>query len=281
MQVTQFTVQKSQKLSAAVKANIFGAGFAFIQTALKNKDIRVNGVRTAADTMLSAGDTVAVYYRDDAIKTYRPYKMIWEDKNIAVVFKNQGIETTSTETANTLEALLPGMTACHRLDFNTEGLVVFAKSQSVADEIRTAFENSGVSKTYLALCFGQLRNSPVTLAGYLLKDKDSGTVKITKERAVGAVAIKTVVEFVKQQGEFSLFRITPKTGRTHQIRAHLASIGLYIVGDGKYGDAKLNRLYNNKNKQCLCATALSFNFPTTSPLCYLNAQKFECSPSFL
>lgn len=281
MQVKSFTVQKNQKLSAAIKANIFGAGFAFVQTALKNKDIRVNGTRVANDTVLSAGDTVAVYYKDGAVKQYRPYKIVYDDENITVVFKEQGIETASAENPNTLAALLPGLIACHRLDFNTEGLVTFAKNQAAADEIRTAFENGRVSKTYLALCFGQLRNSPVTLSGYLLKDKDTGMVKIMKEKVRGAVTVKTVAEFVKQQGEFSLIKITPKTGRTHQIRSHLASIGLYIVGDGKYGDAKLNRLYNNKNKQCLCAAALSFNFPAASPLAYLNGKTFECTPSFL
>jgi 23S rRNA pseudouridine955/2504/2580 synthase len=285
MQTQSFTVNKPQKLSVLIKANIFGAGFAFVQTALKNKDIKVNGVRVSADTMLNTGDIVQIYYRDDSIKEYKPYKIVLEDKNIAVVYKHQGIETTSDESTNTLENLLntngkAKYIACHRLDFNTEGLIVFAKSQAVADEIRTAFENDQIQKTYLALCFGQLRKSPVTLTGYLIKDKEHGEVKIVKEKTQGAVPVKTVVEFVKQSGEFSLIKITPKTGRTHQIRAHLAAIGLYIVGDGKYGDAKLNRLYTH-NKQCLCATALAFNFPTASPLQYLNAQNVEIKPSFL
>jgi 23S rRNA pseudouridine955/2504/2580 synthase len=285
MQTQTFTVACPQKLSAFIKQNVFGSGFAFVQTALKNKDIKINGVRVSADIMLSTADTVQIYYRDDAIKDYTPYRMVFEDKNVAVVFKEQGIETVSEQNENTLEKRLnadAGATyiACHRLDFNTEGLVVFAKSKPTADEIKTAFENGQVHKTYFALCFGQLRNSPVTLTGYLQKDKEQKTVKITKERMQGAVPIKTVVEFVKPQGEFSLLKITPKTGRTHQIRAHLASVGLYIVGDGKYGEAKLNRLYEH-NKQCLSATALSFNFPATSPLHYLNEKTFEIKPSFL
>jgi 23S rRNA pseudouridine955/2504/2580 synthase len=285
MQTQSFTASKPQKLSALIKANIFGAGFAFVQTAIKNKDIKVNGARVSADITLNAGDAVQIYYKDDAIKEYRPYKIVFEDKNIAVVSKNQGIETTSAEQANTLENLLNAngrvkYIACHRLDFNTEGLIIFAKSQTVADQMRAAFDGGQVQKTYLALCFGQLRKSPVTLTGYLTKNSQTGEVKITKEKSQGALAVKTVVEFVRPAGEFSLLKITPKTGRTHQIRAHLATIGLYIVGDGKYGDAKLNRLYD-QNKQCLCASALSFNLPAASPLQYLNAQNFATTPSFL
>jgi 23S rRNA pseudouridine955/2504/2580 synthase len=285
MQTQTFTAAKPQKLSALIKQNVFGSGFAFVKTVLKSKDVKVNGIRISSDTMLSAGDTVQIFYKDDAIKTYAPYKLIYEDKNIAVVFKYQGIETVSETNANTLEHLLnknaaETYIACHRLDYNTEGLLIFAKSTAAADEIKAAFENGQVNKTYFALCFGQLRKSPVTLSGYLIKDKEHGEVRIVKEKTQGAVPVKTVIEFVKPQGEFSLIKITPKTGRTHQIRAHLASIGLYIVGDGKYGEARLNRLYEH-NKQCLCAAKLSLCLPQGSFLSYLNEKNFEVTPSFL
>jgi len=295
MKTQTFTVEKPMMLTAFIKANIFGAGFAFCKTVLKAKDVKINGTRVGTDVMLSTGDIVQVYYKEDAIKAYAPFRDVYEDSNIKVVFKNQGIETSSPHNKNTLETLLTltshprhcelgeaiqTLVAAHRLDTNTEGLVIFAKTESAVEELRRGFEEGFIEKSYLALVFGKLQKSPLTLVGYLKKDSDSATVEISKTPSPGAQQIKTIVEFVKSVKDFSLLKITPVTGRTHQIRAHLASIGLYIVGDGKYGDAKMNKVYGY-TKQCLCANSLGFKFPASSPLAYLNKKKLEAGPSFL
>lgn len=279
MKLETFTVQTPMMLTAFIKANIFGAGFAFCKTVLKNKDVKINGTRVGWDLMLGPGDIVQVYYKEEAIKEYKPYKPVYEDDNIIVVFKNQGIETTSPHNKNTLETLI-GHTAAHRLDTNTEGLVIFAKNQETSDELRRGFDEGAIEKTYLALTFGKLQKSPLTLVGFLKKDSDAGMVEISKEKIPGAQQIKTMVRFVKTISDFSLLEIVPFTGRTHQIRAHLASIGMYIVGDGKYGDAKMNKVYGH-SKQCLCANSLAFKFPSTSTLFYLNKKKLSVIPSFL
>jgi len=279
MKTQTFTVKQRTNVSTLLKANLLGAGYVFVQQVLKRKDVKVNGVRVNRDVQLVVGDVVQVYYADNALREWQPYRIIWEDHNIAVVFKSQGIETSSEAGENTLERLL-GYTAVHRLDVNTEGLVVFAKNSDAEEALLDAFANGQVRKTYLALCFGMLQKSPVTLTGYLLKDKDTGTVTIQKEKQPGAVSVKTVVEFVRPKGEFSVLKVHPLTGRTHQIRAHLASIGLYIVGDGKYGKAELNRLFK-QNKQCLCATEIEFAFAPQSLLYYLNGRKFTAEPTFL
>lgn len=279
MKTQTFIVKQKMNVSSLLKANLLGAGYVFVQQILKRKDVKVNGVRINRDLMLTVGDVVQIYYAGDALKTWQPYRVVWEDQNIAVVFKAQGIETSSTTGENTLERIL-GYTAVHRLDVNTEGLVVFAKNADAEAALLDAFAQGHVRKTYWALCFGTLKKSPITLTGYLSKDKETGTVVIEKNKQPGTLPVKTVVEYIRPKGEFSLLEIHPLTGRTHQIRAHLASIGLYIVGDGKYGKASLNRLYH-KDKQCLCATKIEFAFPPESLLYYLNGREFTAEPTFL
>ena len=286
MKKETFIVDKTQKLSVFIRANIFGAGYGFFKRALSNKDIRVNQVRVTTDIVLNPKDEVIIFYNETDISHYTPYDVVLEDKNVLIVNKHQGIETTSDTNKNTLEALLcktRNVAAVHRLDTNTEGLVIFAKNKATQNELRAAFENGWVDKTYLALCFGELKKSPVTLVGYLRKDSRTATVEIFKEQEHKSdQLVKTRIEFIKKvgEGDFSLIKIKPITGRTHQIRAQLASIKLYIVGDTKYGNTKLNNVFGY-NKQCLCASALVFNLPKGSPLEYLNSKKLEVTPSFI
>ena len=282
-----FVVEEGEvALITFLRANIFGAGFAFCQRLLKNKDVRVNGSKVSTNVQLVKGDQVQVFYKEGDIREYKPYDLVYQDDNLLVVFKKQGIETTSDTNRNTLEALVKSefgdkVRAGHRLDVNTEGLVIFAKNESVANQLRTGFENGYINKEYLALTFGELKNPKLTLVGYMQKDAKTGMVEIMKERrSPRDFQVKTRVEFVRMIDELSLIKVVPITGRTHQIRAHLASIGLYIVGDGKYGNTKLNNVYN-KDKQCLCATKLTFAFSEGETLAYLNKKTFEVKPTFL
>ena len=287
MKTQTFIATSDTDVMTFVKANLFGAGYTFVKKLLAAKDIKVNGSRVSENVNLVTGDSVQIFYKQEDLSTYMPYRVVYEDDNMLVVFKNQGIETTSQGNQNTLEQILrkdkksKELVAAHRLDTNTEGLVMFSKNKKTEEELRKAFAAGYVQKEYLALCFGKLNKSPITLVGFLKKDARTGIVEVSKERIDKSyVPIKTRLEFVRAMGEFSLLRINPVTGRTHQIRAHLASIKLYIVGDGKYGNTKLNNVFG-KHKQCLCASGLAFEFPKESFLFYLNKKKLEAKPTFI
>jgi len=243
----EFHVTHPTRLDKFIKAQIHGAGHIFIRNLLRNKDILINGTRISTNTELAIGDRVTIFYRESDLTEYKPYHIIHEDDQIMVVHKNQGIETTSPTNHNTLEKLL-GLRPVHRLDTNTEGLCLFAKTSDVERELLLAFKENRIHKEYTALVHGEPRKPKQELRGYLFKDAKQGKVQISSDPGSGGVEVITQIETISTHSDKSLLRVTPITGRTHQIRAHLASIGHPIVGDGKYG--------HGSGLQCLTATLI-------------------------
>ena len=163
---------------------------------------------------------------------------------------------------------------CHRLDTGTSGLVIIAKTPEAEELFLSAIKNREVQKTYLCVTFGRPMPPDATLGGYLLKDADRGIVKIVEDKQPGAKEVETRYETIAVSGRLALLKVQLITGRTHQIRAHMASIGCPILGDSKYGNNSANRELKLKY-QALCAWELTMPRFTQPDFAFLSGKTFH------
>ena len=153
---------------------------------------------------------------------------------------------------------------CHRLDTGTSGLVLLAKTAAAEEFLVNAIKERLIRKTYLCVTFGRPVPPAATLHSFLTKDSVHGIVRILDEPKSGAKEIITAYDTIAVSGRLALLRVELVTGRTHQIRAHLASIGCPILGDSKYGNNAANRELKLKY-QALCAWELAFPKKISDP----------------
>lgn len=249
--------------------------------ALRKKDIRVNNIRVTENVNIHTGDEIKVFITDNLLfKTFSP-DIVYEDNNILIVNKPAELEVVGDDSlTSNLKISLYSTTEnaylepCHRLDRNTTGLVLFAKNEESKQIILEKFKNQEIEKHYLAYVYGIPKNKKETLNAFLFKDNKKSMVYISDEPHKGYVPITTsylVLETDKSK-KISLLDVTLHTGKTHQIRAHLAHIGYPILGDGKYGINQVNKQFNFKYQQ-LQSYILKFNFSTNSDILdYLNGK---------
>lgn len=250
-----------------------------IYKALRKKDIRVNNIKISENVVLHTGDTLSIYISDNALFGQISVDKIYEDDNILVVNKPIGLEVTGPDSLTSILSNLYDfdILPCHRLDRNTSGLTIFAKNSKALDIMLEKFKNHEIEKHYVCRVYGIPQVQHQILNAFLFKDTKKSMVYISDISKKGYLNIKTEYSVISSDKEnnTSVLEVILHTGRTHQIRAHLAHIGFPIIGDGKYGINEVNKKFNCKT-QNLVSYLLKFNFSTDSGILnYLNGKEIK------
>lgn len=279
-----------------------------VQKYIRLKCIRVNGVHGKADTVLHAGDVLKLYISDEFFET-KPavdlsrvipdFKVVYEDQNIILMNKPAGLicQPDDRENFNTLSnqlisylirrgeydpsgenAFVPAL--CNRIDRNTQGIVIGAKNSAALMMMNEKIKQREIDKTYQCLVFGVPKPLRAHRVAYLRKDAASNTVTVKDDVAPGFREIRTAYRTLATDGTISLLEVSLLTGRTHQIRAHMAHLGYPLVGDTKYGTARQNSGYPFRF-QALSSCGLTFSFSTDAGILNgLKGKTFSVDPFF-
>ena len=276
MQKLEFVVEKEMKLSKAIVDKLPVFSLHNIKKILSNKDVKVNNIRQKEDIVVQKGDKITVYYIEKEQKEW--YSLVYSDDNVLIVNKRAGIEVVSESERDLLSILkleFGEIFAVHRLDRNTEGLTIFAKNKTIESEFLNAFKTrKSIDKRYALFVHGRVDISKIKRTVYLKKVENLSKVWISEVKTSGFEPISTEFSVIQYLGDKTLLEAKLITGKTHQIRAHIAYYGYPIVGDQKYGKDDFKQMH-------LTANYLAFNFDKKSKLNYLNKLNFEISPTWL
>lgn len=264
------------------------------------KDVKVNGKRASRETLLSEGDEISVYISEEQAEALRSTRRVWhaprqfkvlyEDEQVLFVGKPFGLLThgDKTEKKNTLVNQVEGYlmekgdyspvkenhfrpAAVNRLDRNTTGIVLFGKTQEALRTYTVLMrDKEAVDKEYLAIVTGRIEET-LMLRDRMVRDETDNRSRLAEE----GKWMETLVTPLAASGKYTLVRVRILTGRTHQIRLHLAEVGHPILGDPKYGAPKINEAAKKEygvRGQLLHCAAMRFH---EGPLA---GKTIECPP---
>lgn len=244
----------------------------FIYKMLRKKNIVLNDKKATGNEKLTIGDSVKLYLADETIAkfsrtevitTNAKLDIIYEDENVMMLNKPVGMLSQKAEAKDEslVEHIISHMLStgelspddlrkfkpsiCNRLDRNTSGLVVAGKSLVGLQKMGELFKDRSLRKFYRCLVVGEVSDK-IYIKGYLTKDERTNKVSILNKEQEGALPIETEYEPIWTNGRCTLLEVHLITGRTHQIRAHLASQSHSIIGDYKYGNRVTNDEYKAK-----------------------------------
>jgi 23S rRNA pseudouridine955/2504/2580 synthase len=293
-----FTINENeagQRLDKYLRKLLPDAPGSFIYKMLRKKNIVLNDGKAAGSEQLRPGDQVTLYLSDETFDGFRgsaeatirelkqvpaqPLPVIYESEDVLVLNKPAGMLSqkakesdvsanehmiaylleTGAVTERDLRTFRPSI--CNRLDRNTSGLLLAGKTLRGLQRLSAELKSRSMDKYYRCLVVGDIPEKQLQ-KGYLLKDERENAVSIFQNGAPNRQYIETEYNPVERFGDYTLLEVHLITGRSHQIRAHLASLGHPLVGDPKYGDVRQNRLFEKKagiNRQLLHAYRVRFS----------------------
>ncbi len=269
--------ESNQRLDKLIFKVLNQAPKSFGYKMLRKKNITLNGKKATGNEKLQQGDVVRFYLADDTFEKFskndfqvqkKKLDIVYEDENVIFVNKPAGMlsqkaldsDTSLNEyvisylinenflTQQDLHTFKPAVV--NRLDRNTSGLVVAGKTLTGLQTLSEMFRNRTLEKHYLCMVKGKV-TEPITLRGFLKKEEKTNQVTILSDLknlkdSKGFQPIETRYQPIETNGKITLLDVELITGKTHQIRAHLASVDHPIIGDAKYGDKKMNQMYQSK-----------------------------------